>query len=281
MPVTDRYLREDLAGSPGARDLLAWAKELADAAPPEAIYRHKEGRRTLRFEYRDSSFFLKLHTGVGWAEILKNLLQLRLPVISARNEYEAIRALEAIDVDTMTVAAFEQRGANPAHRRSMLITDDLVGTVSLEDFCADWANSPPSPALRIRLVCTLAAIARRMHAAGINHRDFYLCHFHLDLSTVDSPRPRCHVIDLHRAQQRNAVPRRWLVKDLAGLYFSAMDCGLTQRDLLRFLRHYESGGLCVALGQRAAFWRSVTQRAQQLYRRERGVAPPPLAGARP
>lgn len=278
--MTDRYLREDLAGSLGDRNLLVWAEELANAAAPEDIYRYKEGRRTLRFEHGGGSFFLKLHTGVGWAEILKNLLQLRLPVISARNEYEAIRALEAIGVDTMTVAAFEQRGANPAHRQSMLVTDDLVGTVSLEDFCADWGSSPPPPAQRIRLVCALATIARRMHMAGINHRDFYLCHFHLDPSTLDSPRPRCHVIDLHRAQQRDAVPRRWLVKDLAGLYFSAMDCGLTQRDLLRFLRHYEPGGLRAALGERTAFWRAVARRAQQLYRRERGVAPPSLAGGR-
>jgi heptose I phosphotransferase len=278
--VTERYLREDLAEALGDRDLLAWAEAIANAAPPETIYRHKEGRRTLRFEQGGSSFFLKLHTGVGWLEILKNLLQLRLPIVSARNEYAAIRALEAIGVDTMTVAAFAERGANPAHRLSMLVTDDLVGTVSLEDFCADWASNPPPAALRMRLVRTLATIARRMHGAGINHRDFYLCHFHLDLSSLDSPRPRCHVIDLHRAQQRAAVPRRWLVKDLAGLYFSAMDCGLTRRDLLRFLRHYEPDGLRAALGNRAGFWQSVEGRAQKLYRRERGVAPPLPAGGR-
>ena len=254
------------------------AEALADAAPPEAVYRNKEGRRTLRFEQGGKSFFLKLHTGVGWSEILKNLLQLRLPVLSACNEYEAIRALEAIGVDTLAVAAFEERGANPAHRLSMLVTDDLVGTVSLEDFCADWASRPPAPALRIRLVRTLATIARAMHGAGINHRDFYLCHLHLDLATVDDEQPRCHVIDLHRAQQRDVIPRRWQVKDLAGLYFSAMDCGLTRRDLLRFLRHYELGGLRTALGERAGFWRSVVHRAERLYRRERGAEPPGAPG---
>ncbi|MST95429.1 MAG: hypothetical protein EXS33_09230 [Pedosphaera sp.] len=38
------------------------------------------------------------------------------------------------------------------------------------------------------------------------------------------------VIDLHRAQLRDRVPARWLVKDLGGLLFSALDCGLTRRD---------------------------------------------------
>ena len=34
------------------------------------------------------------------------------------------------------------------------------------------------------------------------------------------------------------MPRRWRDKDLAALYFSALDIGLTRRDLLRFLGAY-------------------------------------------
>jgi hypothetical protein len=34
---------------------------------------------------------------------------------------------------------------------------------------------------------------------------------------------------------RAQVPARWLLKDLAALYFSVMEIGLSQRDLLRFL----------------------------------------------
>ena len=49
---------------------------------------------------------------------------------------------------------------------------------------------------------------------------------------------RLSVIDLHRAQTRASVPRRWRDKDLAALYFSALDIGLTRRDALRFLKHY-------------------------------------------
>jgi heptose I phosphotransferase len=46
------------------------------------------------------------------------------------------------------------------------------------------------------------------------------------------------LIDLHRAQIRPQTPRRWRDKDLAGLYFSAVEIGLTRRDYLRFLRVY-------------------------------------------
>jgi heptose I phosphotransferase len=37
---------------------------------------------------------------------------------------------------------------------------------------------------------------------------------------------------------RTSTPRRWRDKDLASLYFSALDIGLTRRDRLRFLKTY-------------------------------------------
>jgi heptose I phosphotransferase len=278
--VADYYLRGDLAalvpaGAHAGEALWAWACGLADSAGPEAVYRSREGRKTLRFEGGGRSYFLKLHRGVGWGEIVKNLLSLRRPVISARNEYRAIDALHRAGVDTMTVAAYTCLGRDPARLRSLVITDDLAGTVSLEDFCADWADSPPPPGLRHGVIRCLADSARRMHGAGINHRDFYLCHFHLDPASLPGPPLRCHLIDLHRAQLRRRTPRRWRIKDLAGLYFSAMDCGLTRRDRLRFLRHYSEGGLRRALGADAALWRSVERRALQLYRKVHGREPPP------
>jgi heptose I phosphotransferase len=118
-----------------------------------------------------------------------------------------------------------------------------------------------------------------MHGAGINHRDFYICHFHLDESSLAEPSLRCYLIDLHRAQIRRRTPRRWRVKDLAGLYFSAMDCGLQRRDLLRFMRHYSEGGLRRALGEDARLWRQVERRARQLYRKGHGTEPPVIGVA--
>jgi len=278
--MADYFLREDFAADStrsiaGTGSMLEWARGVASEARLEDIYRDKEGRKTLRFQQGERSYFLKLHSGVGWAEIIKNLLQGRLAVVDASNEYRAVRALERIGVDTLSVAAYARSGYNPATRRSAIVTDDLVGTISLEDYCAGWAAVPPDPRIRLRLVLKLADSARRMHEAGINHRDFYICHFHLDESSLEERALRCYLIDLHRAQQRRHTPRRWQVKDLAGLYFSAMDCGLTGRDLLRFMRHYSAGGLREALGDGAGLWRQVARRAQQLYRKGHGAEPPP------
>ncbi len=270
------FVRPDLLGEVQPEQLLSWARRIAQRAEPAEIYRSKEGRKTLRFRAVDRSFFLKLHSGIGWREVFKNLLQFRLPVTSASNEYRAIRELEALGVDTLSVAAYARVGFNPARVQSLLVTDDLVGTVSLEDFCENWSRVAPSPVLRWRIICSLAATSRAMHSAGINHRDYYLCHFHLDPASLQQARLRCHLIDLHRAQIRKAVPRRWRVKDLAGLYFSAMDCGITRRDLLRFMRAYSGEGLRDTLRSQRRLWTAVQVRALKLYRQEYGREPPAL-----
>ena len=279
--MPEHYRREDLADAapdePSA--LLAWAEDVAGSAAPGDVFRNKEGRVTLRFTHSGRSFFLKLHRGIGWGEIFKNLLQGRLPVTGAGNEYRAVRRLESLGVDTLSVAAYASAGANPATRHSMIVTDDLVGTLSLEDFCADWSSHPPLFGVRLKILRKLADSAGRMHGAGINHRDFYLCHFHLEVSTLSQPEPICHIIDLHRAQIRSRTPRRWQSKDLAGLYFSAMDCGLSSRDLLRFMRHYSPGGLRQALVRERSLWRGVEKRALRLYSRVHGREPPSLRAA--
>ncbi|TXS92657.1 lipopolysaccharide core heptose(I) kinase RfaP [Parahaliea aestuarii] len=267
-------MRDDLAREIGEEDLLDWGRRVAAEVPAEDVYRAREGRRTVRLLRNGRAYFLKYHGGIGWGEIFKNLSQLRLPILGAGNEYRAVNLLRALGVDTMTVAAYARAGLNPARQRSLIVTDELTGTVSLEDYCRDWRASPPPFALRQKLIRKVADSARRMHEAGVNHRDFYLCHFHLDPATLHRSSPRCYLIDLHRAQLRDKVPQRWLVKDLAGLYFSAMDTGLTQRDLLRFLRHYQPGGLRQAVAPRRFFWRSVEKGALALYRKDHGVAPP-------
>ncbi|MGH7201974.1 MAG: lipopolysaccharide kinase InaA family protein, partial [Planctomycetaceae bacterium] len=48
--------------------------------------------------------------------------------------------------------------------------------------------------------------------------------------------PALHVIDLGRARRRRRLSRRWIVKDLAQLNYSA--AGVTRADRLRFVRAY-------------------------------------------
>jgi hypothetical protein len=237
------------------------------------MFRDMDNRRTLRFGLGGKRYFLKAHYGVGWREILKNLLQLKSPVLGARDEWLAIKHLESLGVETMRLVGYGQRGWNPARQESFVITEALEDTCSLEDFCAAWENSPPSSSTELRLkralINRVACIARLMHGSGMNHRDFYLCHFLLDCSVdvLQQPAAALHLflIDLHRVQLRRRTPARWIVKDIGGLYFSAMRIGLTQRDLFRFMTAYRNKSLRATLKEDTGFWNRCRGRADALY----------------
>ncbi|WP_456448957.1 lipopolysaccharide core heptose(I) kinase RfaP [Thiolapillus sp.] len=236
------------------------------------VYRNPPGanRRTLRFERDGQGYFLKLHWGVGWGEIFKNLFSLRLPVIGAGNEWRAIQRLESLGVETMRLEAWGEEGWNPARRRSFVVTRELENTISLEDYCASWKQSPPDPGLKRQLIGRVAAMTRQLHENGLNHRDLYICHFLLRQPWDGSAGSlHLYLIDLHRVQQHRRLPRRWRVKDVGSLYFSAMDLGLTNRDRLRFLRGYYKQPLRRILQEHGDFLQAVEQRARAL--RNKGI----------
>ncbi len=231
-------------------------------------YRSLEGRRTLRFSIGEKGYFAKIHRGVGWREIFKNLVQFKKPVLGAENELLAIRRLEEVGVSTMRVAGFGKRGWNPAKLESFIITEELENTISLETLCENWVQNPPPPKVKRKLIYEVARIARCIHEHGVNHRDFYLCHFLLDQQHLNSSGYHplvIYLIDLHRVQIRKKTPRRWVIKDLAGLFFSSMDIGLTRRDFLRFVKNYRSRPLRKSLHGDGQFWQEVQGRAVKLY----------------
>ena len=229
------------------------------------LFRRVKSRRTLRIELEGRGFFLKHHLGVGWREILKNLLQGKLPVLGAGNEFAALQLLHQIGVPTMTPAAYGQRGGNPARRESFLITEELTNTISMEDLAREWAQTPPSFRTRQAFLARLARSAQLLHDHGVNHRDFYLCHFLLDRATAAAAEPVLYLIDLHRAQIRRRIPFRYRVKDVAGLYFSSMDAPLTRRDCFRFMKLYRRTDLRRTLREAARFSQAVERTARKLY----------------
>ena len=235
------------------------------------VFRKIDDRRTIKIRIGTADYFAKIHQGVGWIEILKNLIQGRPPVLGARNEWLALRALSSAGVCSMTPVLFCERGLNPASRKSAILTEALESKVTLEDF------DTSEPVLKWKLVTEVASMAKKMHRAGINHRDFYLCHFLMDEPLAMDQKPVLHLIDLHRAQIRQNVPRRWLVKDLGGLLFSAFEKGLTRRDLLRFIRLYSDSPLREVLVKDAAIWDAVAKRAIKLWLQDHDSLPDGVA----
>ena len=266
-------------------------------------YRAPEGtgRRTVRFDLNNRHYFIKTHTGVGWQEILKNLIYFRLPVLGAMDEWHGIHHLQRLKIKTLSVAAYGTAGGmyNWARRRSFIVTDEITNAKSLEEFCSEWKTHPPVNPSEIRfkrwLIEQVAVIARKMHNSGANHRDFYLGHFLLQPGYRDGElsvdASHLFVIDLHRMQLRRHTPTRWQVKDIAGLHYSSLNLGLTRNDLLRFIRTYRSHTpLRQSLGKslnlsrpfqslrNRFFWWRVESWARNLQRAEQRRGPDPQLG---
>ena len=279
MPVAMLFLREDVAAA--LRSSQNASPSAADAAIfdqlwqlPGETYRRTANRRTLRVALGGAAYFAKLHDGVGWREILKNLLQLKWPILGASHEYAACRHLAAAGVRAPKVAAYGRRGWNPATQRSFVLCEALVRCASLQDVVGDWSRSPPPLALRRQLLREVALLTRNLHGAGVNHRDYYLCHLFVDTRRLARGEVALAVIDLHRAGIRRRVPRRWLLRDLAALLYSAhaalpgsSGLRLSHADLFRFVRDYADAEPAAVIRRDRRFWRAVERRAVRLQRR--------------
>ena len=82
----------------------------------------------------------------------------------------------------------------------------------------------------------MARIARLLHGAGYNHRDFYCCHFLIkELSPGEFD---IRLIDLQRAERRRWFRRRWIVKDLVQLAYSPPRDRIGCKQQIALLHHY-------------------------------------------
>lgn len=237
------------------------------------VFRDVPGRKTIQVDLGGQSLFVKQHFGVGWGEVLKNLSSLRLPVFSAATEWNAIQRFGEAGIPTTPAVAYGERGLNPVTRRSFLITQDLGDIVSLEDYCRDWASHPPQLRLKRQLLAEVARLTRLLHEHGMNHRDLYLCHFCLDHGLLQQGQIRIYLIDLHRVGIRPRISETARLKDLAALYFSVLDIGLSDRDYLCFLRLYRGEKLSQTLAVDRNFWQRVSERACVLYEKFHGRRP--------
>ncbi len=229
-----------------------------------ATFRKYENRVTKRFEAEQKSYFIKTHGPVGWKEIIKNLVQFKIPVVGAKREFEALEHLSQNSISCPSIKGYGFKGINPANSSSFLITEELYNTISLEDFFSKGLYENLSFKNKRNLIIEAANLIRRMHSTGLNHRDLYLCHVHIQKDTrFDAI--QLSLIDLHRAQIRSRVPSRWLIKDLGGFIHSVLQFNLTERDFYRFFMAYFGCSFEELIRLHQTTLRKILQRAFKMY----------------
>lgn len=169
-----------------------------------------------RFRYRGVRLALR--------EFLKG--RLRLP--SALDEWWTVRELAGAGIPVVPAVAAGD-GSRQGEHRSFFCSLELEGHEPADDALRRGLR-PTGAAVR-----ALAGLVARMHEAGWQHRDLYLCHVFVD------PAWQPVILDLARALRRPVLSMRRRVKDLASLQYSSLDTPLSDRDRLRFLRAYLGG----------------------------------------
>jgi heptose I phosphotransferase len=181
-------------------------------------------------------FYLKKHHGRTWRTWLATFMGVAPPRSPGRVEAENALALNALGIDVMPLTAYGEKLHADGRWDSFLLSEELEGYCELQDFI-EWrfAKNESTQDLH-RLILQVANIARRFHAAGFNHRDFYCCHFlvkEVSPGTFD-----VRLIDLQRVQRRKWFRHRWIVKDLAQLASMSPEAHVGCREKVLFLRAY-------------------------------------------
>ncbi len=148
----------------------------------------------------------------------------------ALREWRNLWLLRCLGIPTLEPLAYAE-GDHDGVRTGVLVTRELADTRDLEHELVELGTPDRAP-VRARqrgIAARLALLVRRLHDAGLYHRDLYLGHLRID------PRnDRLFVIDVQRMGPA-WMAERGRVKELAQLSYTAYPPFVTRAARLRFL----------------------------------------------
>jgi heptose I phosphotransferase len=143
------------------------------------------------------------------------------------------------------------------------MTEKIPDAESLErklPDCFGLSNTAENLKLRREFIHKLAQFTRKFHQTGLRHRDLYFSHiFH-------SRDGSFYLIDLQRVFKPVILARRFRIKDIAQLYYSAPGRHFSSTDRLRFYLSY-SGKKTLDHSDKT-FIRNVTKKTKQIARHD-------------
>lgn len=186
--------------------------------------------------------YLKKHRIRSWIHWLRARLGVGPGVTPGRVEAHNVERLERSGIAAMRLVAYGEGLRADGVAESFVLTEELAGYLPLDDFLRrrfepvnEGTAAPRDPHLD-RLIADVADVASRFHREGFNHRDLYCCHFFI--REASRGRFLVNVIDLQRVERRRWLRRRWVVKDLAQLAYSAPRERISRTRRLAFMKHY-------------------------------------------
>jgi len=214
----------------------------------DAIFEHPQIRVWRKLPDRENGILdATLNDGRKIRLHVKRYTPVRSIVTPGEAETEGIFLLERAGIPTLPLAAWGRL----ADRRSFVVTEDLAG-YDAADKCIERGEITFDD-----LRDATADLAAKLHNADLHHRDLYLCHFFarrengaFDLRLIDAARVKM--------LPRWFFRRRWIVKDLAQFWYSAMKLNVNAACLNAWLARYaEQRGIADTAVLRSAIEKKV------------------------
>lgn len=181
----------------------------------------------------------------------------------AFHEFDAIVKLTEAGINTPKVISYgEQRNAL-FETRSFIITEKIPDAESLERKLPDCFEGPAiNEKLKQRrnFIVQAATFIRKFHETNHRHRDLYLSHIFYGESG------KFYLIDLARVFRPILTRRRFQIKDIAQVYYSAPGKYFSKTDRMRFYTAYS--GQSRLRRKDKAFIRKVINKAEQMARHD-------------
>ncbi len=179
-------------------------------------------------------WFLKRYTRPPVFVQIKNWFAHRSRQLTACCDFLPAERLQNAGIQTPTVLAFGGKWNGLFEEKSFVLTLEIPQGQSLETKLPDcfYNGGTENRRGKLAFINRLADFARTFHDTGFCHRDFYLCHIFL------SRRGDLYLIDLQRTFRPFFFKKRWKLKDITQLYYSASGNLVSRTDRLRFYLRY-------------------------------------------
>ena len=211
-----------------------------------------------------TTVFLKRYDAPPAADQLRGWLAARGRKSCAMHEYLSMGELAAAGIGAPRPICCGEQWGLLFEKRSFIITVKIPDAEALERKLPDCFGGPAnaeSLGRRRDFVSQLAHFIRKFHETGYRHRDLYFSHiFYGSKSSF-------FLIDLARAFRPVVLGRRFQIKDLAQVYYSAPGRHFSRMDRLRFYLAY--AGRSKLTQEDKGFIREVLAKAERIARRER------------
>jgi len=198
-------------------------------------------RTRLQFEINSpqwpssTTVFLKRYDRPPVLVQVRNWLSQRNRRSCALCELGAVNKLKAAGINTPKVVSYGEQWSTLFEERSFIITEKIPDAESLERKLPDFFKGPATTKnlkLRRKFIAQSATFINKFHETGYRHRDLYLSHIFY------SDNGKFYLIDLARVFKPIVLRRRFQIKDIAQVYYSAPGKHFPKTDRLRFYMAY-------------------------------------------